>query len=294
MQPSPPCNPITLVKDQDQASAIAVNSSMLFWTRDMNGSVWTARLDGQNPSMIATADQSQHITADESAVYWTEVGSGLVRFAKMPSGAPQTLDNQGGGGPSGIAVDGANVFWLASSGAVRSASTKGGTTRELCTNCMKDRGEIVVHDQTGFYTNNGMGLRHVQLAGGPSTAFDTPSVCPGTYVTANATGVFFNGGDCAATSGVYSCPFAGCAGQIKRLAVDDSPNRIAVDDEYVYWTSNVASAGTVKRAPVGGGPTVTLATGQANPTGITVDRDAVYWADNGNGTIMKVDRCCGL
>jgi hypothetical protein len=69
------------------------------------------------------------------------------------------------------------------------------------------------------------------------------------------------------------------------------PERIVADAAYAYWTSK---GGTVERAPLDGGPRVTLAANQNAPIGIAVDRSSVYWANNGSGTIMKVDRCCGL
>jgi hypothetical protein len=81
---------------------------------------------------------------------------------------------------------------------------------------------------------------------------------------------------------------------MKLLATDSSVQGIAADDRYAYWTSNDGDAGVVRRAPAGGGAAVTLAAGQDQPNGVAVDRANVYWANKGSGTIMKVDRCCGL
>jgi hypothetical protein len=69
------------------------------------------------------------------------------------------------------------------------------------------------------------------------------------------------------------------------VATGGSPRAIAVDSNNVYWT-DVAN-GTIDMAPVGGGPSVTLATGQVSPLAIATDGSYVYWVDGGLGTVMR-------
>ncbi len=79
-----------------------------------------------------------------------------------------------------------------------------------------------------------------------------------------------------------------------------NPYNIAISGGYVYWTnpgggqSGVDHAGTVQRAPIGGGTVQTLASGQAFPYGLAVDATSVYWIDLGtlansfnDGAVMK-------
>ena len=61
--------------------------------------------------------------------------------------------------------------------------------------------------------------------------------------------------------------------------------RIALDAANVYWTNG---DGAVRRAPIAGGPSVTLATAQSGPTGIAVDATNAYVANKGSGTIVKI------
>jgi hypothetical protein len=54
---------------------------------------------------------------------------------------------------------------------------------------------------------------------------------------------------------------------------------IAVDDAFVYFTD--LDGGTIRRLPKSGGTPEVIASGQARPWGIAVDRTAVYWAVEG-------------
>jgi hypothetical protein len=61
---------------------------------------------------------------------------------------------------------------------------------------------------------------------------------------------------------------------------------IALDATYVYWTeiaNGDGTAGTVMRAPIGGGSLVTMASNQKVPQGVAVNATDVYWGDASNG-----------
>lgn len=69
--------------------------------------------------------------------------------------------------------------------------------------------------------------------------------------------------------------------------------RITLFQDEVYWTAGGQGGpvGKVMRASKRGGSTPdVLAEGQDEPFGIAVDASGVYWANHGDGTIMKLPR----
>jgi hypothetical protein len=58
-----------------------------------------------------------------------------------------------------------------------------------------------------------------------------------------------------------------------------------VDATNVFWTD--PRDGTVNTVPKAGGPTISLATGQAKPIRLTLDSSYVYWSNNLGGAIMR-------
>jgi hypothetical protein len=75
---------------------------------------------------------------------------------------------------------------------------------------------------------------------------------------------------------------------------------VAVDSSYVYWTTETAAdagatpdnTGSIMKTPIGGGATVTIASGQNIPLDLQVDATSVYWVNQGDvttadGMVMK-------
>ncbi|MBI3203365.1 MAG: hypothetical protein HYZ29_17635 [Myxococcales bacterium] len=75
------------------------------------------------------------------------------------------------------------------------------------------------------------------------------------------------------------------------VVADNSARVIAVDASRVFFTA-YGDGAAVRSAPLAGGPAVTLADAQPNPTGIAVFEGFVYWGNQGahqvDGGIMKV------
>jgi hypothetical protein len=103
------------------------------------------------------------------------------------------------------------------------------------------------------------------------------------------------------SDGGLLCSSATCAGTcqldgrcLEVLASNQiTPNGIALDSQYVYWTNEGADSmsGTVMRTLKtgvmdGGTPTI-LAGGQNYPIAIVVDAENVYWTDGNGQTVMR-------
>jgi serine/threonine-protein kinase len=68
-----------------------------------------------------------------------------------------------------------------------------------------------------------------------------------------------------------------------------SPHGIGIDSEYIYWTNY--DDNSVMKAPIAGGASpysIAKGTECDNPDALFVDMKNVYWANKGNGQIVKL------
>ena len=71
------------------------------------------------------------------------------------------------------------------------------------------------------------------------------------------------------------------------LATGVTVTKLAVDDSGVYWTDGSAN---VQSVGLTGGTVVTLASSQAQPSGIALDDTYVYWSNTLGGAIMRAPK----
>jgi hypothetical protein len=120
------------------------------------------------------------------------------------------------------------------------------------------------------------------IAGGVSvtiasgTAIDGDPTNMAANVAVNATGIYWG-----APSGIQGVLKGGAATTIVVGQGPENASSMTVDDSDVYWLHS----GDVMKAPLSGGPPITLATGQDNPGCIVVDATSVYW-----GTASQTQR----
>jgi hypothetical protein len=192
--------------------------------------------------------------------------------------------------PTGIAVDGAHVYWSDYvARAVIMVAVDGGTPAPIATGLAGPFG--VATDGTSVYcANHGDGtIVRIPIdpeAGGPVDVVSSQTTIWTVVVAAG--NVFW------ADWGPYVVDAGYPQGSIMKLPLDggmvvklvspvDQPYNIAVDSKNVYWTQ----PGAVMSVPVGGGSPTVVARGQT-PDSIAVDDTSVYWSDPGVGTIMRL------
>jgi sugar lactone lactonase YvrE len=174
-------------------------------------------------------------------------------------------------GPGGIAVNNVGVYWteVDTPGSIAKVPKNGGAVEILATNQDHPLG-IALDDASAYWTNDGDGsIVRVPLGGG--TAVTLASV-PG-----YALGIAVEAGELywATGAGLAMAPVGG--GLVTTLARQTGLVYVALDATSVYWTSSDARA--VMKAPLAGGPVVTLVS-SANPApsgGVAVDATNVYW-----------------
>jgi beta-lactamase regulating signal transducer with metallopeptidase domain len=242
-----PSDGSTLIADgQGRPGGIATDETHVYWTNFEGGSLMRAPLGGGSPTtLIAGQHGPQSLVVGSGQIYWTNFEDGTVMRMPLSEAEPALLAS-GQDHPSGVAIDSTNLYWVTNDGSVRSVPLAGGEPTTLST-----------------------GIESFPAAA-RSIAVDASYV----YWT--------EGGDLSVSNGrIMRAPLAG--GPALVLARDqDSPCRLAVDSESVFWTNlgtlaNRLIDGTVMKVPREGGTPIVLASGQLQPLGIALDGGNLYW-----------------
>lgn len=238
--------------------------------------------------LLATGqNKPRGLTSDERNLYWATGdyaidGAGTISMAPIAGGDTRVLAS-GLNGPVGVAVSATDVYWTM-----------------LWSTAFPTRCEVL-----GFVQYS---LMKAPIAGGPFVEVACGSDWSGpAAITREGSNLYWAvdlfGNDY--TSGrIMSEPVGGSVATT--LAQGGfSPVGIAADATSVYWTSSgvcqrydasiLCSSGKVLKAPLGGGDTVTLASGLAasatsGPNAVAVDPStaSVYWTNSADNSVMRV------
>ena len=289
------CQPVVLASGLDQPRLIAVEGRDVYWTnagRDdaPTGSVMKRTLGVGPPDPVAVAQNRPFdVAVDAHSVYWSNRGregsaEGSLMTIPRAGGTPSILAS-GQAGPVSIALDGGELFWANySSGEVSKVATTGGPISVLATQPDHAGGLIgIALDATSIYfTNRNRGVVWgLARAGGAARIL---AMAPNPrQIVAFGDRIFW-------TSENGQVDTAEIAGNSFATIADaqNDPYDIAVDHEFLYWTST--GNGTVMRTALDGSGQLAIATDQASPYGIAVDESAVYWTNYGDGSVMRLAR----
>jgi hypothetical protein len=257
------------------AEAMAILGDKLYFGVDddpspgATGGLYSCPLVGPAPcapTLIAAATNVRGVTVEKGKVFYGDdvAGKGLMVYA--PPAAP-TVFRAGFGFSADYFVDGTAVFYT--------ATITNNPRRAKLLEIFPDAGDV---NETYFYEN--------------------PNASDGT-VEGSATFLLFTAYDDKTTTG-------GVVRRIPRAAgpapcdyggnTNERPYGVFADATRVYWSNQGAGAvepftgGSVVSCELGGCCTTpdVMWTGDGQPTAITADADAVYFATKAKGSVWKI------
>jgi hypothetical protein len=258
------CEPVVLASGQQRPTGIALAGGRLFWTDALAGAVRVCdpdRCTTTTVDFITGQARPNRIVTDGADVFWTNYatvagGGGVAACpnAGCPGGsrvffAPETY-------PEGLELDATNVYY----------TTDGAGNLRLRT-CPRA----------------GCGAGPIDLAAQGATGWTG-------NLAVDATRVFWTVYDDTSgpvvRGGLLACPKGGCGAGPTRLDEGAFGQGLALTATDVFWSYDT-DAGTVLRAPKGGGAPQTLARGQARPREILADGPYLYWSNRAAGTVVR-------
>jgi hypothetical protein len=250
------------------------------------GTVVDAGLDGASPppppgdaSSDASADARFDASGPSDSGVVDDAPNDVVPACPPPSG-PSDCPDPGDGTtvlacnrlvPSGIAVDGCNVYWADhAAGAVLSVPIGGGAVRTLASGLALPT--VGATDGAWVYWTDGtLGtVNRVPVTGGAVVTLATGHV-GAQYLAIDATNVYW--GDNYANGGLYAAPLAGSSSARYLAAYGYFVMQVAVDGPNVLFQSE----GVLASVPIDGGKPVRVSTPSSDA--LAVYGGEAYWVE---------------
>jgi hypothetical protein len=295
-----------------------------------SGSVMTCAIGGCNsaPTALATAVDNgvastpttpNAIAVGGGNVFWDEylttADAGVVAavVACATTGCAGTPTTFGPGFANALATDDQSVYWTEtdrSSGieqilgcALAGCGDLPSTVGTIWSGILSPR---LAMDNTNVYFFTGSGLCTCPKTGchnEPTVLLPFAAVpAASTNLAVDANNVYWVTTQPDGVGAVFACPKTGCSNGPKTLASGlNTPSAVATDGENVYWTEgpNVAACGwgpgntaRIARCSVSGcdNQPTTLAAQLAQPAGLALDSQNVYWTDMGTGQVWQMPK----
>lgn len=296
--------PVVVASDPAGIFTFAIDPAYAYFTTPQDGTctgkakLYRVSKAGGTPELLATPTQVPSVLAvDETRLYWpdqlwtpcdgtTETGYSVFIAPKTGGTGINTFSIAGNSYPAReIALDDSRLYWINSPSSVYRADKSLGAALPL--GWMEGWPESIAIDDTSVFWSCEHGIRTCSKGGKDDPVTIAPYEFRMAQLAADAGALYaaIRGGPDYTVGEVYRLSKDGAI-MTKLVATPGQlPARIAIDDDFVYWTSaqpfsaGVPPVGYVTRIAKTGGDAVTLVTGEY-PHAVAVDDSCVYWTDS--------------
>ena len=269
------------------ADAIALSGETVYW--ESNGLVMRAPVSGGHATTIASTNSLTGLFVDGVDVYWAECQivagvescGNMSLFAIPVGGGAQVVLSDTVPGGYAFTSNGTTAFWYqaGTNGLDLVGAPVGGGSATTYGNRPNDGigSYPLAADASNIYFESVLGtISRAGIAGGTPVPFANGFDV--SFLAIDANNVYATTLDTSSTGSVLQLPLDGSA-PTTLVANETLPGRVAVDASYVYWSSGVDCASSLKRIAIGGGDIETLATPIA-PSAFAVSDDAIAWLES--------------
>jgi sugar lactone lactonase YvrE len=296
---------------------LAVDDAFVYWTspRDHNVRALGKQPGRGGPRLLAEAETApRHLAVDATGVYFTTDGGAVLRADRRAgapaTGAPVTTLAASLHRPAALALDATDVFVaVAAEGRILALPKAGGPARVVATGL--GRLQSLALDERFVYfaavaeppAQTGPAaeappaghIARVAKAGGAPLTLATDLAAPGALVVDEAW-LYVAEAAAGRLRRARKEPAPGAPAQLLARTVG-RPNALALappsprgdGEAYLYFTT-AGPAGTVARVRRDGGPVEVLASAQAAPTALVLDRDRLWWAAEAGHAVLWLPR----
>jgi hypothetical protein len=275
---------VALVEDLTFPYGIVTDEAFVYFTiyDEVEGALWRVPKKGGEAVAIASGlDSPSQLVLVGDSLYVTESGGDRVVRVARTGGDVITIAN-GQDGPADIAFDGTDLYWANYLGNQIVRSDLSGAASVLDTT--SDPFRIAVGGGRVYYTALGSDVRWVSIDGNLSGSIVSPG--PRDVAVGRDGRIYWTDG------GLWRADADGTS--IESFGdFDDGSffDGMAIDEDYVFVA---VAEGDIMRFSLPDQPFAVVATGQAAPTIVAVDRSCVYWTNTGlaagTGSVMRAPR----
>lgn len=286
-----------LASDQSFPIALAVDDESVYWACEGGygeGSIQSVAKGGGPSTLLATTyNRPNSMALDGAYVYWGELlDTAVQRVPRAGGGEEMIVDDVDDGWPVWAVASGV-LYYRRTDGSLVVADGDGVVPPVFVSDGTNWGGAMLVVGASLYWSEASPGntqmnwsWRTAPIAGGSSVAFATSKFETGGAAT-DGSSLFWIGAVAGTGVEVHTQPLAG-GDDTTLYAIDGNVDAgpLAVDDQFVYFLVEEASAQTLLRVPQTGGSADVLETGLPSDATIAVDATTIYLATYESGGVI--------